>query len=247
MVKEDCAIKIKGGRTHYGQAIGIATLDTMFPRIPGDVANASTYNFPVRFIKVKGATVERVVKQRDPKLLGPFIKTTQKLERAGVRAITTSCGFLILFQDEIANKIKVPVFTSSLLQVPLVHRMLGKKQEVGIITHDSVALTKNHLKSAGIDLIPVAIIGMENKKEWAKIFTENTLDPNKVKDEIIMVSKELVSKNPDVGAIVLECTNMPPYAKAIQIATDLPVFDIVTLTNFVYYAVVRRGFEDGFM
>jgi len=237
-----------GGRTHYGEAIGIITLDTTFPRIPGDIGNASTFSFPVKLRTVKGASIDRVVKQGDRTLLEPFIDTAKGLEKEGVRAVTTTCGFLALFQDEIAASVRIPVFTSSLMQVPLVYKMLGKGHKVGIVTADSDSLSQKHLTAAGIDpSIPLAIAGMQDQKEFSRLLgNESELEPDKIEAEIVNVAKKLASENPDMGAFVLECANLPPYSSAIQRATGLPVFDLVTLTNYVYMAVVSRPFK-GFM
>jgi len=239
---------VVGGRTHYGEAIGIITLDTTFPRIPGDIGNASTFSFPVKLRTVKGASIDRVVKQGDRTLLEPFIDTAKGLEKEGIRAVTTTCGFLALFQDEIAASVRIPVFTSSLMQVPLVYKMLGNGHKVGIITADSDSLSQKHLTAAGIDpSIPLAIAGMQDQKEFSRLLgNESELEPDKIEAEIVNVAKKLASENPDMGAFVLECANLPPYSSAIQRATGLPVFDLVTLTNYVYMAVVSRPFK-GFM
>ena len=66
------------------------------------------------------------------------------------------------------------------------------------------------------------------------------MDVDKARAEHVKVAKELIKENPDVGAIVLECTNMPPYAKAIQEAVQLPVFDIFSLVDMVYNALVKK-------
>ena len=241
-------MRVIGGRTHYGEAIGIITLDTTFPRIPGDIGNASTFSFPVKLRTVKGASIDRVVKQGDRTLLEPFIDTAKGLEKEGVRAVTTTCGFLALFQDEIAASVRIPVFTSSLMQVPLVYKMLGKGHKVGIVTADSDSLSQKHLTAAGIDpSIPLAIAGMQDQKEFSRLLgNESELEPDKIEAEIVNVAKKLASENSDMGAFVLECANLPPYSSAIQRATGLPVFDLVTLTNYVYMAVVSRPFK-GFM
>ncbi len=241
---------MKEGRGHYGQAIGILTLDTRFPRIPGDVGNASSYYFPVKLKRVVGATVKRVVTERDPALLQPFIKAAQELEKEGVRAITTSCGFLAMFQKEMTEAVKIPVFTSALMMVPLVYRMLGRHQIVGILTADSTALTKQHLQGAGIESIPLAIAGMQDKTEFATAILDDTLtiDPEKVEYEMVSVAQQLVETNPEIGALVLECANMPPYTFAIHTATGLPVFDLYDFINFVYNAVVvQERFTKGFL
>lgn len=241
---------IRGGRLHYGQAIGILTLDTRFPRIPGDVGNASSYDFPVKFKRVKGATVKRVVTEGDPRLLQPFIKAAQELEREGVRAITTSCGFLAMFQDELADAVRIPVFTSALMMVPLVYRMLGRYQKVGILTADSTALTTKHLQGAGIESIPLAIAGMQDQPAFTTAILDDTFTINagQVEQEMVNVAQQLVETNPEIGAFVLECANMPPYTFALHTATRLPVFDLYDFINFVYTAVVVQDrFTKGFL
>lgn len=239
---------VKGGQNLYGQAIGILMLETRFPRIPGDMGNATTWPFPVVYRIVKGASPVRVVREADPTLLEPFIEAARDLEKVGVKAITTVCGFLAIFQEEIANAVNVPVFTSSLMQVPLVYRMLKSDQKVGIITVDSRSLTRKHLACVGADSVPTVIMGTEDEEEFSRVLLRNelTLDVEKARNDLITVARRLISQHPEVGAIVLECCNMPPYAKAIQEEVNLPVFDIYTLTNMVYSAVVRKDFA-GFM
>src|SRR4051794_18491291 len=136
-------------------------LDTSFPRIPGDIGNATSFDFPVRYQVVKGASPDRLVLERDPSLLNPFIAGARDLERAGVRAITTSCGFLALFHRELADSVRVPVFSSALLQVPLVHAMLRRDQRVGILTAHSGALTEQHFVGVGwsSEKIPIKVVG----------------------------------------------------------------------------------------
>ena len=85
-------------------------LDTVFPRIPGDIGNAATFSFPVRYKVVKGASPQRVVKEADTRLLEPFIEAARSLEKEGVKAIGTSCGFLAIFQRELADAVDIPVF-----------------------------------------------------------------------------------------------------------------------------------------
>lgn len=227
---------VKGGRTNYGEIIGILMLDTKFPRICGDIGNAGTFGFPVKYKKVEGATSQRVVREADPTLIRPFIEAAQELEKEGVSAITTSCGFLAIFQELLADAVNIPVFASSLLQVPLVHRMLKNGQKVGIMTASKPHLTKLHFEGVGATGVPVVIYGMENEEEFPKVFLDQkeTLDVSKVEEEMVEVAKIMVSENSDIGAIVFECTNMPPFRKAVQEAVNLPVFDIVTLVNYVY-------------
>lgn len=229
---------IYGGRTNYGQILGIIMLDTRFPRLPGDVGNAATFPFPVRYEVVQGASPLRVVQEADPALLQPFIRAAQALQAAGVQAIATSCGFLALWQAELAAAVKVPLVTSSLLQVPLASRLTGGRP-VGIITAHAPSLTPQHLAAVGADAAPHFIYGLEEAPEFTRTFIrgEATLDPAAVEEEVRAVAHRLVTEHPEVGAIVLECTNLPPFARAVQDESHLPVFDIVGLCHLV----VRAG------
>lgn len=232
---------ITGGYTTYGQDIGILMLDTKFPRLPGDVGNAHTFSFPVRYRLVKGASPKRVVEEADPALLEPFIDAARELEKEGVKAITTSCGFLALFQRELAAAVDVPVFSSSLLQIPFLYRIFGEKGIAGILTARAVALSGRHLAACGAEKVPHAISGMDDCPEFSSIFLEKgsssdppRMDPSVIRAEICSVAQALVRDNPGIRFIVLECTNMPPFREAVANETGKPVFDIVTLTKFVY-------------
>jgi Asp/Glu/hydantoin racemase len=241
-------MRASGGRTNYGEAIGIIMLDTVFPRIPGDIGNASTFPFPVRYLTVEGASPQRVVKEADPALLQPFIAAAKQLERDGVKAIATSCGFLAIFQREIADAVDIPVYSSSLLQVPIAHAALSKNRVVGIMTARAQSLTARHLAGAGIQHIPTMIAGMEDAPAFTETFLGGNpyLDVAKVNAEMVGTAEKLVREHPEVGAIVLECTNMPPYARSVQAAVGLPVFDVVTMIKYAYATLAHKEFR-GFM
>ena len=233
-------MKVRGGHTLYGHTIGMIVLDTQFPRLPGDIGNATTWAFPVRYRVVPNASPARVVRQQAAGLLEPFLQAARDLVQDGVRAITTSCGFLSLYQQEMAAAVPVPVFTSSLLQIPLVARMLRADQKVGVLTIDARHLTADHLRAVGVEDMPLIIAGLETEKELTRVLIDNEpeLDLQQAEADMVHVARRMISDHPDIGALVLECTNMPPYAHAVQRATGLPVFDIVTLTNWVYQAFV---------
>ena len=241
-------IKAIGGKNIFGFSIGILMLESRFPRIPGDMGNATTWNFPVLYKVVKEASPDAVVRKGDSNLLDRFITGAQELEKEGVKAITTNCGFLAMFHHEMAAAVNVPVFTSSLMQVPLVYAMLKPTQKVGIITINSKALSQKHLGAVGADKVPHIIIGTEDEEEFTRAILDNEmeLDVERSRADLVKVAARLVSENPDVGAVVLECTNMMPYAAAIQQEIDLPVFDIYTLVNMVHQALVRNEFR-GYM
>jgi len=241
-------LKATGGKNIFGFSIGILMLESKFPRIPGDMGNATTWNFPVLYKVVKNASPDAVVRKGDRNLLELFITAAKELEKEGVRAITTNCGFLAMFHNEMASAVNVPVFTSSLMQVPLVYAMLKPTQKVGIITINSKALSQKHLGAVGVDKVPHVILGTEDEEEFTRAILDNEmeLDVEKSKADLVKVAAKLVSDNPDVGAIVLECTNMMPYAAAIQEKVGLPIFDIYTLVQMVHLATVRNAFS-GYM
>jgi Asp/Glu/hydantoin racemase len=233
-------MRVQGGYHLYGFSVGILVLDTQFPRIPGDMGNAATFPFPVRYHRVPGATPELVVRQGARDLLPAFIEGAKSLVRDGVQAITTNCGFLAKFQRDLAASVAVPVFTSSLLLVPMVHRMLPPGKAVGVLTVDATSLTAADFAGAGITPdMTVAVAGLETEREFTRVLLGNqlTLDVEVVRREHMRVAQRLCAEHPEVGALVLECTNMPPYRADIQAATGLAVFDIVHLVQMVHTAV----------
>jgi len=232
--------RVRGGFNQYGFTVGILTLDTRFPRVVGDIGNAATFPFPVRYQRVAGARPELVVRGGAAGLLGAFVEAARTLEREGVGAITTSCGFLVCYQHDLAAAVRVPVLTSSLLLVPLVARMLAPGRRVGIMTVDAASLSREHLQAAGIGPdLPIAVAGLEGEKEFTRVMLEDALelDVARARQEHAQVARRFVAAHPDLGAIVLECTNMPPYADDIRRETGLPVFDIVSLVNMAHAAL----------
>ena len=238
-------MKLKGGANISGVTIGVLCLESYFPKPPGHIKNPSSLGFPVLYETVPGATVEKLVNGPAPNFIEPFLDAARRLEREGVRAITGSCGFLALFQRELSEAVDVPVFASSLIQVPMVYNMLGRRRKVGILTASGPNLTDRHLKAVGAGDIPVAIQGMEDYPEFREVILEGqrtNMDTARVESEVLAAAKKLVKSNNDLGAIVLECTDMPPYAHALQKATELPVFDLTTLTAMVHDVVLRTQY-----
>jgi Asp/Glu/hydantoin racemase len=230
-------MRVRGGQNIYGFTVGILMLDTQFPRVPGEMGNATTFPFPVRYHRVSGAAPDLVVRRGADGLLDSFIEGARYLEREGVGAITTNCGFLVKFQRQMAAAVRVPVFTSSLLLVPFVHRLLAPGRRVGVMTVNAPSLTPEHLAGAGIGAdIPLAVAGMETEKEFTRVMLDDELelDVDAAREEHVRVARRLVAEHADIGAIVLECTNMPPYADDIRRETGLPVFDITSLVRMVH-------------
>jgi hypothetical protein len=219
--------------------VGILMLETTFPRIPGDIGHPASFPFPVCYKRVAGASPRRVVLAPDPGLIDAFIDAGQSLVAQGVKALATSCGFLSLFHRQLVEALPVPVFTSSLLQVHLARALIRSDQKVAVLTASKPALTPAHLAGVGIENVPLVIVGMEAAPEFSAVFLsgKETLDEALCRGEMAAAAGALMRSHPDVGAIVLECTNMPPYAATVRQVTGLPVFDAVSLVNSAHQAV----------
>jgi len=234
------------GQTTYGEYIGIMLMDIFMPFPPGCPANASTFSFPVKYKVVKGANMERLVYQKEMDLLQPFIDAGWDLVHEGVKAITGNCGFMILFQDDLAKELPVPVFMSSLLQLQFISRMLKPKEKIGIITTHSNKLTPEMLEAAtGGASIPIKVAGMEDQKHFVEVVhhEKGEMDFEKIQAEVVEVAINLVENDDMVKAILLECTDLPPFAAAIQKEINLPIFDYTTMVNFVFSALARTKFN----
>lgn len=230
----------------YGHSIGIIMLDCTFQRIPGDIGNATTFPFPVQYKVVHGVPVNKIVNERDETYLPPFIEAAKELEAGGVRAITTSCGCLAYYHRILANSVRIPVFTSTLLQVPLVHEMLGDNAKVGILAADSSLLTDDLFKGVGWSIkdIPVTVISMNSSSELVRFHADDpNIDFEIIREDVVNSVKKCIDIDPDIRALVIECSNLVPYAADIQDAIQIPIFDIVTLVNMVHQATVRKGFN----
>jgi len=207
-------------------------LDTRFPRPRGDIGNPQTFAFPVRYRTVRGAWPRKVVIERDPALLVPFIDAARALEREGVAAITTSCGFLALFQVEMAAGVTVPMWTSSLLLVAEIEAGMMAGRRVGIVTADAASLTAAHLGAVGARAdTPREGLALDSRFRATVLEDRSELDVDEAERATVAAAERLIARHREVGAIVLECTNMPPYADAVRAATGLPVHDITTLVR----------------
>jgi Asp/Glu/hydantoin racemase len=221
------------------RALGVVMLDTRFPRLRGDIGCAQTFAFAVRHRVVQGAVPRRVVVERDRSLLGPFIAAAQALQGEGCSAIATSCGFLALFQNEMQAAVDVPMWTSSLLLVAGLEAALPPGRRVGIVTADAASLTMAHLEAVGAPT-DVPIEGLASESAFHRTLLDNRpeLDATEAEAATVAAATRLIIRHPEIAAIVLECTNMPPYADAVRAATRLPVHDIITLIA-EHFAVPR--------
>lgn len=236
--------RLEGGFPFYAIPVGILLLDARFPRPPGDIAYAQTFEFPVLYRVVKHATPSRVVEDGANGLVDAFCEAARALESDGVRSICTSCGFLALHQPALAAAVSVPVFTSSLLQIPALLASLPIDRKVGVLTISEHSLTRAHFAAVGVpSLDRVVIAGLESATALYRPIMDNCgpLDVDAAADQVVARARALVEAHQEVAALVLECTNLPPYSARIQQATGLPVWDAITLVRWAYQAVWQRG------
>ena len=233
-----------GGKAIYGAPLGILMLQARFARIPGDMGNATTWPFPVLYRVVPGASPEQVVLREAAGLLPSFLAAAAELVSWGAEAITTNCGFLSLFQRELAAHVGVPVATSALMQVPWVQALLPPGRRVGVITVSAGSLSERHLVAAGV-AADTPVVGVEDGTELFRVLIlgeKQDLDVGLAERDVLQAGRRLVAAHPEVGAVVLECTNMPPYAAALRAALGVPVFDVYSLVGWLRAGVGSRRF-----
>lgn len=246
-------IKARKNHSCYGMGIGIIILDDVYPGFPGDVRNASAWGFPVQYEICEGIDIKTLLWAEDKTpCLEPILKAAKKLEKMGCRAIAAECGYFAYFQKAVAGEVDIPVFMSSLLQVPFIQQIIGPKKDVGIFCYQKRFLTETHLQNVGI--VPgsnyvIAGAGDEyNVTEFNNLWSweERPSCPesyyDKSEKQIVDACIDFVEKNPRIGAIMLECTGMQPFGRAIQRALDLPVFSWGTLLDYAYSVVNHRDY-----
>jgi len=232
-----------GGQNICGVSIGVLSLESYFPKPPGHIKNPSSLPFTTTYEILHGLTVQKLLADPSPELLEPIISAAKRLEDQGVHAITGSCGFLAIFQKEIAEAVSIPVFVSSLIQVPLAYHMT--KAPVGVITASASSLTDKHLEGVGASDVPIVVQGLDEAPEFSSVILrgERTqMDLGKVTSELLAAAESMVERSPEIGAIVLECTDLPPYAHQLQAKVKRPVFDIITLASMVHATSHRMAF-----
>ncbi|MEM8645276.1 MAG: aspartate/glutamate racemase family protein [Pseudomonadota bacterium] len=220
-------------KTYHGVTLGILMVDSTFTRFVGDIGNAQTWPFPVQYKIVRGASPSEMISLEASDVLQPFKNAADELIADGVDGITTTCGFLALYQRELADHCPVPVCTSALLQVPLVERLIGEGQRAGILTYSAEALNAAHLEAAGV-ATDTPVVGIPPDSEFFRWIIEgdDQVEYEAIRADALAAAQRLVDENPDVGAIVSECTNLTPFAADIRKQTGLPVFDMVSMVSW---------------
>lgn len=238
--------------TCYGMGLGIIILDDVYPGFPGDVRNPSAFPFPIQYEVCQGIDIQKLVFEEDKaQCLEPILRAAEKLERLGCRAIAAECGYFSYFQQDVAGHVDVPVFMSSLLQVPLIQQVIGPHKQVGILCAFRRLLTDTHLRNVGIEPKGRVVIGgtdelgcneFDSLWDASKRPSPPQASYDKAEQEFVQAAVDFVAASPRIGALMLECTGHQPFARAIQRRLDLPVFSWGTLLDYAYSVVVHRDY-----
>ena len=239
------------GRNTAGVAVGVIQLRAILPMIPGHIANASTFQFPILYREI-ACPDPYVIMAEDPDKETEFVDESAKaarwLELQGVRAIVGNCGFFGTYQHHIQEKIDTPFFSSSLVQLPTILTCLPKKKKVGVVTANGPLLEKGPaLKYCGVSTQYESnriVIQSAQGPEFDKVTGQSgkPFDVFKLEQEIVKAAETVVTRDPNVGAILLECTELSAAAYAVQNAVRLPVYDFCTLIRFIQDGAVARQY-----
>lgn len=224
-----------------GHSIGIIAVNMKYPKLPGNVANATTYQFPVLYKKVS-FKIEQLF-EGDESLKEMIIQAAKELEAEGVRAVVGACGFFANFQQDVADALEIPAFLSSMVQLPMIKTGLKSGKKIGIITASGGSVTDKMLRDMGVNPEDCYIEDVGSIEGFKTIRYEyDYLDNESIAQTIVNAAKNLVKKHDDVGAILLECSDIPPYAFMVQEAVNLPVFDFITLINWAHHATTQKPY-----
>ena len=214
--------------------LGVLMLDTRFTRFVGDIGNPQSYAEPVLFGVVRGATVDKIVPAKAPPLIEDFVAAGERLIARGANAITTGCGFLVLNQQNLAARLRVPVATSALLLIPTLLKLLPPGKRLGVLTFSGRDLTPAHFVAAGASAdTPVEGVTQDGVFQSA-IYEQPCEDSVAAREaEVVAAAERLIARHNDIGAILFECTNFPPHRAAVAAATGLPIYDVFTLIGML--------------
>jgi hypothetical protein len=242
--RETQPIMMKKGQNVAGYSVGILYLDNVwYPLMPGNVVNAYTYDFPVRMKAVPGLDTPKL-HSGDPEIFNILLNTAQELEKEGIRAISAACGFFGHFHTQLAEAMDIPVALSSLVQVPWIRTLLKKDQKIGVLTANASAISDSLLKSCHIDDPDKLVIkDLRHEPNFSAIMEDRgTFDNAGVRREVVAAARSIMEENENIGAFLLECSDTPPYAYAVQRETRLPVFDFITMIRWLHNATTQRPY-----
>lgn len=222
-----------------GHTIGIIALNLDYEKAIGNVANAQSFYFPVLY-EIIDIDLELLFKG-DASLNDAIITAAKKLENSGVRAIIGACGFFAHYQKLLKESVNIPVFASSLLQVPLIESSLADDKKIAVFAANGDNIGQALIALGNTNTDNYVLVDVNQLKEFAPIrYGKQLLNNEALELALTNLAKQTVEADPNIGAILLECSDLPPYTRAIQQHTHLPVFDFLTLINSVHQALDHR-------
>jgi len=237
------------GRNFSGVTIGLVQFQANLPMIPGNMGNATTFDFPMAYREMNAENVYDVMSTTPVKrFTDAAVEACNWLEMQGVRAIIGNCGFWGHYQIAVQERIDTPFFSSSLMMLPMMVRCLPKNQKVGVITANGPLLSEGvAIENCGLsmDLMKerVVIEGCENDPEFARAMAvQGAYNPVKFEQDVLAGVTRLMKKDPDIGVILLECTELSPHAHAVQRLVNLPVWDYTSMTRWIESGMARTPF-----
>jgi aspartate/glutamate racemase len=226
-----------GGSATYGFPVGILTISTRHALLPGNVQNAQSFPLPVVYEEV-AVEDPHVLMHGDPALLPAIISAAQRLAKQGVRAVAGACGSFAYYQKAVADAVDVPVFLSILTQVPFIQQSLGTRKKLCIICAAEFTMNERVFAQCNItDTSNLVIRQMCGHPEFDRMVkATDPMDPAKMRDEVVAVSTGALRDDRTIAAFLLQCSDLPPFASAVQQATGLPVFDMTLLIRWLQSA-----------
>lgn len=237
-------VRVPRERAVGGAAIGILVIDAWYPMLPGNVANAGTYDFPVMYKVLKGVGPQMIM-SGDPAIIDMIISGGRELIEQGARAVVGACGSFANYQRQVAEALEAPTFLSVMLQVPLILQSLKPDQKLGVLAASAAALTPKVHEECGITaperLVITEALALSEFQVLAQC--QGRFNSRRLEEQLVRLAIDFVRKNPEIGALLLQCSDLPPYAWAIQQSVGLPVFDMNVLIHWVHQAVVRHPYS----
>ena len=237
------------GRNFSGVTIGLLQFQANLPMIPGNMGNATTFDFPMAYREMNAANVYDVMSTTPvERFTDAAVEAAKWLEMQGVRAIIGNCGFWGHYQKAVQERINTPFFSSSLMMLPMMVRCLPKNQKVGVITANGPLLSEGvAIENCGLslDLMKerVVIEGCEDDLEFARAMAvKGAYNPAKFEQDVLAGVTRLMKKDPDIGVILLECTELSPHAHAVQRLVNMPVWDYTSMTRWIESGMARTPF-----
>lgn len=243
---------VTGGHPYQGYSVGIMKFEgKLYPMLPGDVGNATSYPFPVLIREIPGVSCNPYPPLRDD--MGHYTDVVQKcidaakeLEQDGVRSIAMCCGFFSLIQPIIAAAVSIPVLTSPIIMVPIIQQMLRPDQSVVVVTASKKLLSDAFFTSVGVKVDNrLVVAGLDHCDSFNSIYfggTATTIESDDLCHDLVHVVCSAKKERPHIGAVLLECTGLPPFAADIQQKTRLPVFDFIACIQWMHHAVVAKTY-----